>query len=108
MKHRTFTHKWLTGLVATTLLTLSAWVVWDNWGRFLHSVDVGTTSSAHNSPDAIERGKYLAHIGGCVPCHTAKGGDTLAGGRRIDTPFGAVFSSNLTTSKTNGLGDWRE
>ena len=108
MKHRTFTHKWLTGLVAITLLTLSAWVVWDNWGRFLHSVDLGTTSSAHDSPDAIERGKYLAHIGGCVACHTAKGGDTLAGGRRIDTPFGAVFSSNLTTSKTNGLGDWRE
>jgi len=99
MKHRTFTHTWLTGLLASTLLALSAWVVWDNWGRFLHSADAGTTSSAHDSTDAIERGKYLAHIGGCVACHTAKGGDTLAGGRRIDTPFGAVFSSNLTASK---------
>jgi len=108
MKHCSPTCKWLASFVTTTLLTLSAWVLWDNWGRFIHSVDAVTMSATSDSTDTITRGKYLAHIGGCVACHTAKGGDNLAGGRRIDTPFGAVFSSNLTSSKTNGLGDWTE
>jgi len=108
MKHCSLTYKWLTRFVAATLLTLSAWVVWDNWGRFIHPAESGITSTTADATDTRARGKYLANIGGCVVCHTAKGGDTLAGGRRIDTPFGAVFSSNLTSSKTNGLGDWRE
>ena len=108
MKHCTLTCKWLTRFAAATLLTLSAWVVWDNWGRFIHPVESNIASTTADTTDTRARGKYLAHIGGCVACHTAKGGDTLAGGRRIDTPFGAVFSSNLTSSKTNGLGDWRE
>ena len=105
MKHCSLTCKWLTGLVLAPLLTLSAWVVWDNWGRFIHPVESNIASTTADTTDTRARGKYLAHIGGCVACHTAKGGDTLAGGRRIDTPFGAVFSSNLTSSKTNGLGD---
>ena len=108
MNYRSRTCKWLTSFVLATLLTLSAWVAWDNWGRFIHPVESGITSTTADATNTIARGEYLAHIGGCVACHTAKGGDTLAGGRRIDTPFGAVFSSNLTSSKTTGLGDWRE
>lgn len=108
MKQGLHTSKWLTRLALASLLSLSAWVVWDNWGRFIHPIESGITSTTSDATDTLARGKYLAHIGGCVACHTAKGGDTLAGGRRIDTPFGAVFSSNLTASKTNGLGDWRE
>jgi mono/diheme cytochrome c family protein len=108
MKHCTLTCKWLTRFVAATLLTLSTWVVWDNWGRFIHPVESNIASTTADATDTLARGKYLANIGGCAACHTAKGGDTLAGGRRIDTPFGAVFSSNLTSSKTTGLGDWRE
>ena len=41
----------------------------------------------------------------CVACHSARGGEPMAGGRRIDTPFGSVFSSNLTPHAT-GLGGW--
>ena len=108
MKHGSRTCQGLISFVTGILLTLSAWVVWDNWGRFIHPVESGITSTTADTTDTLARGKYLANIGGCVACHTAKGGDTLAGGRRIDTPFGAVFSSNLTSSKTNGLGDWRE
>ena len=29
-----------------------------------------------------------------------------AGGRAIDTPFGAVYSSNLTSDAETGLGRW--
>jgi mono/diheme cytochrome c family protein len=54
----------------------------------------------------IERGLYLARAGNCVACHSARGAAPMAGGRRIDTPFGAVYSSNLTPDAATGIGLW--
>ena len=42
-----------------------------------------------------------------MSCHTAPGGAPLAGGRAIETPFGTVYSSNLTPDPDTGLGAWR-
>jgi mono/diheme cytochrome c family protein len=109
MTTHTTRFKWLAALSVSAMLVSSAWVVWDNWGRFLSpSASPSSPAAALYTPQAIARGEYLAHIGGCMACHTAKGGESLAGGRRIDTPFGAVFSSNLTSSKKYGLGEWSE
>jgi mono/diheme cytochrome c family protein len=41
-----------------------------------------------------------------MACHTTRGGAPFAGGRRIDTPFGGVYSSNLTPDPATGLGRW--
>ncbi|OYY63768.1 MAG: alcohol dehydrogenase [Burkholderiales bacterium 28-67-8] len=57
-------------------------------------------------PDVIARGAYLARAGNCQACHTARGGEPYAGGRAIETPFGTVFSSNLTPDADHGLGRW--
>jgi mono/diheme cytochrome c family protein len=54
----------------------------------------------------IARGEELAGIGNCDSCHTAKGGARLAGGRGIPTPFGTVYSTNITPDKDTGLGLW--
>ncbi len=54
----------------------------------------------------VARGAYLARLGNCALCHTARGGTPYAGGRRIETPFGAVFSSNLTPHPDTGIGSW--
>ena len=105
MKSCSLTCKWLAAIVLSALLSLSAWVMWDNWGRFVVTADASPADTLP-APQALARGEYLAHIGGCIACHTNKGGAPLAGGRRIDTPFGAVFSSNLTPSQTHGLGTW--
>ncbi|MCE4557111.1 c-type cytochrome [Roseateles cellulosilyticus] len=56
-------------------------------------------------PASVERGAYLAAIGNCAGCHTARGGVPLAGGRPIPTPFGTVFSSNLTPD-ASGIAGW--
>lgn len=108
MKLRLSTGKWLAALLVSALLSLTAWVAWDNWGRFLNTS--ASTASQSEAVDAstLVRGEYLTHIGGCMACHTTKAGEPLAGGRRIDTPFGAVFTSNLTSSQTHGLGLWTE
>ncbi|MEJ8825540.1 c-type cytochrome [Variovorax humicola] len=57
-------------------------------------------------PQQVERGRYLALVGNCAGCHTTRGGEPYAGGVAIDTPFGTVYSSNLTPDKAHGIGDW--
>ncbi len=52
------------------------------------------------------RGQALVRAGNCMACHSARGGAPFAGGRGIDTPFGTVFSSNLTPDRATGLGNW--
>ncbi|MBI2728055.1 MAG: cytochrome c [Polaromonas sp.] len=70
-------------------------------------VDVSTPFAAAAPGDAlVARGAYLARAGNCMGCHTARGGQAYAGGRGIDTPFGTVFTSNLTPDEKTGIGSW--
>lgn len=54
----------------------------------------------------IARGAYLARVGNCAGCHTARGGQPYAGGRGLPTPFGTVYAGNLTPDAQTGLGRW--
>lgn len=58
----------------------------------------------------VDRGAYLARASGCIACHTnfADGGAPLAGGLPLDTPFGTLYSPNLTTDPVNGIGSWTQ
>jgi mono/diheme cytochrome c family protein len=70
-------------------------------------VDVkAPVANAAPSDGLIARGAYLARAGNCQACHTAQGGQAYAGGRGIATPFGTVFTSNLTPDDKTGLGGW--
>jgi mono/diheme cytochrome c family protein len=65
-------------------------------------------SSGEATPEDIARGKALTDAGDCAGCHTADPAKPFAGGKRIDTPFGAVYSRNLTPDRDTGLGGWSE
>jgi mono/diheme cytochrome c family protein len=54
----------------------------------------------------IARGEYLARAGDCIACHTAPEGKTFAGGRAMKTPFGTIYTSNITADPTTGIGKW--
>lgn len=54
----------------------------------------------------VERGRYLARAGHCAGCHTVRGGAAYAGGLGIGTPFGTIYSSNLTPDEHYGIGSW--
>ena len=56
----------------------------------------------------ISRGESLAAIGNCDTCHSVKGGARFAGGRGIPTPFGTIYSTNITPDRDTGLGSWSE
>ena len=63
-------------------------------------------ATAAPSEGLIARGAYLARAGNCMACHTVQGGQAYAGGRGIATPFGTVYTSNLTPDKNTGIGTW--
>ncbi len=58
------------------------------------------------SREQVARGEYLARAGNCIACHTARGGVPYAGGRLIETPFGGIYSTNLTPDLQTGIGGW--
>ncbi|SCK08024.1 nicotinate dehydrogenase subunit B [Variovorax sp. HW608] len=58
------------------------------------------------SDATIERGRMLAALGDCAVCHTAPGGAPNAGGRAMETPFGTIYTTNLTPDAETGLGRW--
>ncbi|RZM04302.1 MAG: c-type cytochrome [Variovorax sp.] len=66
---------------------------------------VAFTAPAY-SASTVERGRVLAAIGDCAVCHTAEGGTANAGGRAMATPFGTVYTTNLTPDAATGLGRW--
>jgi len=56
----------------------------------------------------VKRGRALAAIGNCATCHTVRGGRDFAGGLPVPTPFGTIFSSNITPDAETGIGRWPE
>lgn len=58
--------------------------------------------------DAVKRGEYLVHAGGCISCHTEPGGKPFAGGRALATPFGTFYSPNITPDADTGIGRWTD
>ena len=60
------------------------------------------------SQTLIEQGRYLAIAGNCASCHTAPGGRFMAGGLPFETPFGTLYSTNITPDPATGIGSWSE
>lgn len=54
----------------------------------------------------LERGRYLVKTGDCEACHSAPNGKPFAGGRVVPTPFGDIFSTNITPDGGTGIGKW--
>lgn len=77
-----------------TMICLLSWFV------STHASAQGTTYTE------IERGRYLTKAGDCMACHTVKGGQPYAGGFPVPTPFGKIYSSNITPDRETGIGKW--
>ena len=56
----------------------------------------------------LQQGEALAGIGACAVCHTADGGAPFAGGLALPTPFGVIYSTNITPDADTGIGRWSE
>ncbi|MGH8271320.1 MAG: c-type cytochrome, partial [Gammaproteobacteria bacterium] len=59
----------------------------------------------------IRQGEYLARLSDCMACHTDHDrssikGKPFAGGLPMQTPFGIIYSRNITPDKETGIGAW--
>lgn len=69
----------------------------------------GVKAPATNEDPAVTRGRYVAIAGDCAACHTdPHQGKPFAGGYALQTPFGTLLASNITSDKTTGIGAWSE
>ena len=94
--------KWLMG--ALLVLVAAAALVWVLNVR--DESDIRDVAANPAGAELIARGAYLARAGNCMACHTPRGGEPYAGGRAIETPYGAVYTSNLTPDEKSGIGSW--
>jgi len=86
--------------LSAPLVLAAAWLLWPAHPTAVERPDPPATDAA-----TVERGRYLSTLGNCQTCHTARGGAPYAGGRAIPTPYGMVYSSNLTPG-AGGLQGW--
>ncbi|MDX3904885.1 MAG: c-type cytochrome [Pigmentiphaga sp.] len=92
---------WMGGIAAAAAGLLISGSPWRSAIPPVASPDLSVYSEA-----AIERGRLVAAAGDCMVCHTAPGGAPHAGGRALDTPFGTIYTTNITPDPETGIGLW--
>ena len=71
---------------------------------------IPTAADAQTDQDRVNRGEYIFHLSGCASCHTdsKNGGEPLAGGVKMETPFGVFYTPNISPDPQYGIGGWSE
>src|SRR5471030_388171 len=76
------------------------------WKPQIEPIEPAKTSAFNSA--LVTKGVELAAIGNCAVCHTKPGGKAYAGSRPVPTPFGTIYSSNITPDAETGIGRWSE
>jgi mono/diheme cytochrome c family protein len=90
---RPFFNKVLTASISAVVLTLSG-------------LASAASSSELELTELEQKGEYLAAAGNCISCHTNGDGSPFAGGLEFETPFGTIYSTNITSEPETGIGQW--
>jgi mono/diheme cytochrome c family protein len=80
--------------------------VWASATTLLVICHLPAPGEAAPAPALVQQGEYLARAGDCIACHTTPGGELFAGGRAMPTPFGTLYSTNITPDSETGIGKW--
>lgn len=94
-------YAWMGGIAAAAASLVVAALPWRSAIAPVALPDLSLYSAA-----ALERGRLVAAAGDCVVCHTVPGGAPNAGGLALDTPFGTVYTTNITPDPETGIGAW--
>ncbi|MFK4448571.1 mono/diheme cytochrome c family protein [Caballeronia udeis] len=92
-------------LIILSLAAISlAFAIGYSWRRAIPPL----SASVPKQFDAVQvaRGERIAELGDCMYCHTAKPDELFAGGMPLNTPFGVIYSTNLTPDPDSGIGRW--
>ncbi|MGE3871955.1 MAG: molybdopterin cofactor-binding domain-containing protein [Parvibaculaceae bacterium] len=96
--------RWLSTLVGSTMAAAAGFVAAIAWHAPL--APIAPLAPGSFPAEMIEKGRALALLGGCEACHTGPGRVAFAGGHRLQTPFGDIYSTNITPDSATGIGRW--
>jgi mono/diheme cytochrome c family protein len=96
----------IASVVAGVLIAGAAAVFVVAWRPAIAAIEPPSPQSFDSAH--VRRGRDLAAIGNCSDCHTVRGGKEFAGGFPVPTPFGTIYSSNITPDAETGIGRWSE
>ena len=65
-----------------------------------------TSRADENTNPPGNPGEYLARAGDCVSCHSEPGGKAFAGGLKMGSPLGNIYSTNITPDPETGIGGY--
>jgi mono/diheme cytochrome c family protein len=94
------------GIVATAVIAGAIATVAIAWRPAIAAIERPSPQSFDSA--LVKRGRDLAAIGNCNDCHTVRGAKDFAGGLPVPTPFGTIYSSNITPDPETGIGRWSE
>jgi mono/diheme cytochrome c family protein len=94
------------GIVATAVIAVAVAAVAIAWRPAIAAIERPAPQSFDSA--LVKRGRDLAAIGNCNDCHTVRGAKDFAGGLPVPTPFGTIYSSNITPDPETGIGRWSE
>lgn len=94
--------------VLLAVLILAATVAGADWASRANPLPEDALAGVEGDP---ERGERAFHLGGCASCHAAPDAEgearlVLAGGVRLETPFGVFVGPNISPHPEAGIGRW--
>lgn len=89
-------------VIVVVIAAGTAWYVTRKPASPFDTAEAGATPDA----DLIAKGEYVARAADCVACHSVPGGKPFAGGLKMGTPLGAIYTTNITPDQTNGIGSY--
>ena len=91
-------------------MVVLAWAPRGGVAHFVKSVQAGQPAASprldftpRTDPDDAE---YVERLADCSACHTVANGQAFAGGLKMGSPLGAIYSTNITPDKATGIGDY--
>ncbi len=108
---------WLVLVLVVLLILMLVWLGWKlSRASALPPQPMTAVSAASmlsqpipdTTPNAeqVRKGQYLVAVGDCMSCHLRADGEAFAGGLGLNTPFGVIYSSNISSDPETGIGNW--
>jgi mono/diheme cytochrome c family protein len=104
----------LSALAGLAVISLAGSAVGQAPALPAHPVDTTTPALLLAQPvaattpnaDQVRLGQQLVIAGDCMSCHLRERGQPFAGGLALKTPFGTLYSANITSDPQTGIGGW--
>ena len=72
------------------------------------ALSAAALAQAQEAQRDAARGQYIFSLAGGCACHSAPKGTPHIGAREFPIPMAKVYSTNLTSDKETGLGEWSD